>query len=100
MLLCDKTSRMMKVGESRPHQLFFSNGAEDWKLFHRLKLHLTAHSACSEPASVDSCFKRKQRRLDPTAWGWQGDRRVKHTSPGLAESPSAGKHDADREKQP
>ena len=36
--------------------LFFLNGAEDWKLFDRLTLHLAAHSACRLATSVDSEF--------------------------------------------
>ena len=64
MLLCDKTSRMMKADESRQHQ--FSNGSEGLKLFRQFRLHLAAHSACSVTISVDSGFGKSllKRRED------------------------------------
>ena len=101
--LYDKISRKIRL--MKQDNIRFSNGPEDWKLFHRLRLHLAAHSACSVRTSVDSGFrksalKREQRLLDSTAWGWQGDRHVKLDSPGLAEPSAAGKHNADSEKQP
>ena len=48
---------------------------------------------------LEKCTEKKNRLLDSTAWGWQGDRHLKLASPGLAESPSPGQHDADSERQ-
>ena len=51
-------SKSDEEGWWRKDNISFSTGAEDWKLFRRLRLHLAANFACSVPSSVDSEFGR------------------------------------------
>ena len=104
MLLYDKTSRMMKVDEARQHQFFKQTRglqiiqATQTALISTLCVQRTDFSGLR---SSEQCIEKGQRLLDSTARGWQGDRHVKLAAPGLAEPPSAGKHNADiSEKHP